>query len=275
MQVDFMIIGAQKCGTTTLFNILNSHPLIVGCSHKEPHFFSKSDNWRRDINQYQNLFPKTEGSLYFEASTSYTFYPLKNLSIWDDIFDYNPNTKFIYIVRNPIDRVVSAYMHSYERGFTNLSIVEALKNERAYIDRTRYYTQISPYIKKFGRSNVLLIDFEDLVRQKKVALEQISNFLSVDVKQFKDINQTHLNVSVGGHKKHHKFDSLSLPLKAIRKFSPPLWDKITDNSKRSFSGKPTLNPELREMIINMLELEILEMQKLMQKDLGKWMLLEK
>lgn len=152
-----MIIGAQKCGTTTLFNILNDHPSISGCTEKEPHYFSTTKNWRNDLNLYHMLFKEKEGTLNFEASTTYTFYPLRNLHIWDDIFDYNPNMKFIYIVRNPVDRIVSSYMHNYERGYIDLDIEEALIKERLLIELTRYYTQISPYIKKFGRDKIWLL----------------------------------------------------------------------------------------------------------------------
>lgn len=271
MKVNFMIIGAQKCGTTTLFKILKNHPSMIGCAPKEPHFFSTTKDWSSDLTQYHSLFKEKEGVLYFEASTTYTFYPLRNLRIWDDIFDYNPNMKFIYIVRNPIDRIVSSYMHTYERGYTDLGIEEALIEERIYIELTRYYTQIFPYIRKFGRDNILIIDFEDLIYKKEIVLEQLSEFLLVDIEKFRELEQTHSNISVGGNKMHHKFDSPSLQLRAIRKFLPPLWNRIRDNSKRGFPEKPVLSFELKEMIINMLELEIKGLQELMQKDLGEWL----
>jgi len=234
-----------------------------------------SSDWKSEVTGYHRLFKKEEGVQYFEASTTYTFYPLRNLRIWDDIFDYNPNMKFIYIVRNPIDRIVSSYMHNYERGYTDRKIEEALIKERIYIELTRYCTQISPYIRKFGRNNVLIIDFEDLIYQTKAVLEVVSEFLCVDVNKFRNVGQAHSNISVGGHKKHHKFDVPSLPLKVIQKFFPSIWNKITDNSRRGFSEKPVLSTEFKEMIINMLELEISGLHKLMGKDLGKWMLVEK
>ena len=166
-------------------------------------------------------------------------------------------------------------MHTYERGYTDLNIEEALIEDRLYIELTRYYTQISPYIMTFGRDNVLIIDFDDLVYKTKEVLEQVSEFLPVDVEKFYYFEQMHSNVSIGGVKKHFKFDSPSMPLRVVRKFLPSFWNKITDNSKRGFTEKPVLGTDLREMMINMLELEIKELQRLMKKDLGKWMKVEK
>ena len=275
MKVNFMLIGGQKCGTTTLFDILNSHPLIVGCSVKEPNFFSKSNNWKQKETLYHTLFKKQTDAIFFEASTSYTAYPLNNLHISDDIFEYNSDMKFIYIVRNPIERIVSSYMHTFLRGYTNLCIEDALVKSRLYIDMTRYYTQIYPYIRKFGRNSVLIIDFDDLFSNTIEAIKNISEFLCIDFKKFPDnVYKIHSNISIGSRRKHYKFDSPSFILKVIKDHFPSFWNKITDNSKRSFKEKPELKHEQKEMIINLLRLEIIEMQKLMNKDLSKWMLVE-
>ncbi|RBI66254.1 hypothetical protein DQ400_14480 [Vreelandella sulfidaeris] len=275
MKVDFMIIGAQKCGTTTLFDILNSHPSVNGCRPKEPHFFSSSKNWKNELQKYHNHFSKEEDMLHLEASTTYTFYPLRNLRIWKDIYDYNPNTKFIYLVRRPIDRIISSYMHRYEKGYTDLKIEEAIIKDRLYLDVTRYYTQISPYIRQFGRERVLIIDFDDFISHRQSVIDKISEFLSIDVSEFADYEEAKSNVSVGGQKKHYKFDSPSVPQRIIRKFFPPLWRMITDNSSRAFLKKPVLSIEFQEMILNMLELEVRELAILMDKDLSDWVVINK
>jgi hypothetical protein len=287
MQVDFMIIGAQKCGTSTLFRILKSHPFLVGSRRKETNFFSLSTDWRKGLPEYERLFEPKEGALYFEASPTYTFYPgghfsdvleekypIRNYRVWADIFDYNPKMKFIYLVRNPRDRIVSSYMHHYERGFIDMGIDDAIRRDRGFIDVSRYYTQISPYIRTFGAENVLIVDFEDLVRSRDAVLQKISKFLAIDFEAFSNYQEVHSNRSIGRTKRHHKLDNPSLLQRAIRKFLPTLWKKLKDNSKRSFGSKPTLTPESEEMIINMLELDVRELQGLMKKDLGAWMSLE-
>ncbi len=276
MLVDFMIIGAQKCATTTLFHILDSHPSIIGSRPKETNFFSMSPKWKDEIDLYLSMFEQKSGQnpLYFEASPTYTYYPRRNLNIWDDIFDYNPRMKFIYLVRNPIDRIVSSYMHSYERGYIDEDIDTAIRSDREFIDVTRYYTQISPYVKKFGSDSVHIITFEEFVRSKQQTLQRVSDFLGIEFSKFADYEGLHTNISVGGQKKHHKFDRISIPSRLVRKFLPSVWDKVTDNSGRGFDEKPVLNSETRKMILNLLEIEIRALQDLIRKDLTDWLKLE-
>lgn len=270
MKVDFMIIGAQKCGTSTLAEILSGHPSIVSCKKKEPHFFSSCSDWRAELDEYEELFDATEGSLLFEASTTYTFSPLRNVEIWQDIYEYNPEMKFLYLVRNPLDRIVSNYMHMYERGYTDLSIEESVKKNRVYIDVSRYATQIRPFISRFGRENVLLLHFEEFVERRDAVLQRVANFLKIDFDQFGTFSDVHANRSVGGGKRHHRYDDPSLPLRVLRKLAPPLWERLIRPPDRKFATRPSLPPPYKRMILNQLELDISELERLLGKNLNSW-----
>jgi hypothetical protein len=277
-----MIIGAQKCGTTSLFSILNSHPAIVGSEPKELNFFSVSRDWRRDLANYEKHFKIGKNKIYFEASPTYTFlpggysqgawdkkYPIRNFRVWDDIYDYNPDMKLIYLVRHPIDRIISSYVHHYNRGFTNLGIEEAILKDRLFIDVTRYYTQINPYIKKFGRNNVLLIDFDDFVHSRKVVLQKVSDFIGIDFNLFAGYENTHFNASSKKEWRHHKLDRFDLAMRAARKIAPSLYYRFLGKPGIS---KPRLSLEFQAMIKNMLAVEIKALEILMDKDLSHWIL---
>lgn len=271
MTVDFMIVGAQKCGTTTLYDILNAHPSIVGSQPKEPHFFSTASDWRRELPNYHRCFDFKPGKLHFEASTSYTFYPYRRLRIWEDIYDYNPQIRFIYLVRRPIDRILSAYMHAYERGVTDLPVDEAVLKDRMYVDATRYYSQIAPFIRRFGADRVLVVDFDDLNDCRADVVRRLAGFLGVDAGGFRGYDQVHANRSIGGNKQHHRYDRLPLPMRAMRRLLPAVWQRFTDNSARSFRAKPAMSEACAESVIEWLRLDVAALEGLLGKDLGHWL----
>ena len=275
-----MIIGSQKCGTSTLFDILNGHPKLIGCSEKEPDFFSDSPDWKSNLDDYEALFPaSSKDSLFFEGSTSYTFYPFNNLDIWESIYKYNPNMKFIYLVRRPVDRIISSYMHNYERGYTSSSFADALIKERFYIDTTRYATQINPFINRFGKDNILIIDFDDLNRSRSNVLREISRLLNVDFDGFQDYENSHSNISVGGVKPNYRLDGLVNILRKISSLFPEKTQLkfragaryFLKKGKRSFSEKPKMSSEQVSIVNNMLDLEIRSLEKITGKDFSHFL----
>lgn len=271
MQVGFMVVGAQKCATRSLCRILATHPDIEGSRPGEPHFFSKSPDWRADIATYEQMFEHAPpGALKFEGSTTYTFYPHCNLEIWEDLYDYNPYLKIIYLVRDPLERVTSAYMHLYERGYLECGFEQALQIHPLILNVTRYATQIKPYIERFGRDNVRILFFEDFVRDPAFVMRQVAGFLGVDVKGFRGVGQTHRNPSVGGAKRHHRYDAPGMLLRRISRYAPWMWQRITDNTDRAFTTKPLLSPAFKRMVLRMLDSEIEELQEITKRDLSHW-----
>lgn len=264
-----MIIGAGKSGTTSLFSLLDQHPDLVGAKNKEPHFFSTHPNWREAIAEYKNQYEVKEGALYFEGSTTYSFFPHRNLTVWDDIYEYNPEMKFIYMVRNPIDRFISHYMHSYERGFLDNTLTDNLMN-REILDVTRYATQVLPYIEKFGRENVLLLDFDDFKKNPENILRQVCDFVGVNVEGFSSLDMNPKNTSLSNARRHHKYDHPPFYMKVLYRIARPLWEKIVDNSSRSFEKKPEFSLEERKTLLHLLRPDIKMLENLMDKKFDHW-----
>ena len=270
MKPDFLILGAQKSGTTTLFDILNRHPALEGSRPKEPHFFSNNPDWRSKLPEYEALFSNEPNKLRFEGSTTYTFFPHRNLRLWEDLYEYNPRLKFLYLVREPLARITSAYMHMYERGFLDLPIDEALIREPLLLDVTRYHTQIAPFIERFGRDRVLILDFEDFNKHRRMVMDRIADFLGVDPGQFGDVDEVRSNISIGGHRPHFKYDRPSLPLRVIRGLLPGLWWRLTNNASRKFQSRPQLSPAHRQAALRLLTPEIDALAAVMGKNLDHW-----
>ena len=182
-KVDFMIIGAQKSATTTLFDILQKHPNLCACKRKEPEFFSHQKNWKANVEDYEALFDKKQGQLAFEASTAYTSHP----TLWKELYEYNPNLKFIYILRSPVDRIISAHRYLYRRGYAKNRNLNAFLKEGGYhVNLSKYYFQIKPYLDLFGNDRVKIVLFEEFSKDPQRVVGEILDFLGVkEVLDFK------------------------------------------------------------------------------------------
>ncbi|GAA0224891.1 sulfotransferase [Methylophaga marina] len=278
MKVDFMIIGAQKCATTTLFDILNKHPQLEGCAEKEPGFFAKK-NWQSSLNSYHQLYKERDGAIYFEASTQYTFYPhIDNKNLIADLYQYNPNLKFIYLVRSPIDRIISSYIHGYQREFIKKDINQELMNNPFFIDISMYATQIRPYIKMFQRENVLVIDFDDFTSDQYKVVNQVCQFLNIELETSMLTQNQHSNKSLGNVKLKKQYTKT---FNLLKKMSHSLPSSINDILKRTirdsglFTGekitkKPSLTPETISFIQEQLRSDIDELEDIMGRSLASW-----
>jgi hypothetical protein len=181
--VGALVLGVQKCGTTTLANWLAQNPGVTFCSQKEPDFFSRNEDWKAKLAEYHQLFSSdtkdNRKKLWIEASTSYSWF-LEFPQVADRLFEYNPNLKFIYIVREPISRIVSHYKHNFLKGHTRKVFSEAVIGEPEFLAHSCYETQIRPFLNRFKRENFLFLQFEDLVTKEEDVLNRIFNFLDLE-----------------------------------------------------------------------------------------------
>ncbi|MEQ9287565.1 MAG: sulfotransferase domain-containing protein [Cyclobacteriaceae bacterium] len=174
----FIIVGSMKCGTTSLAHYLDQHPEISMSLVKEPNFFT-DENFDKGIDWYISRFP--ENSLIKgEASTSYTKYPVFS-DVPERINEVLPDVKIIYLVKDPIDRIISHLKHNYlcgreERGID--SIFRDLNNN--YVIPSMYHMQIRQYLKYFKRENIFVIPLERFEQKSNSYLKRLFGFLEVD-----------------------------------------------------------------------------------------------
>lgn len=223
------------------------------------------------MGRYHEKFEWGEAEMHFEKSTSYTFYPHRNLKIWEDIYSYNENMDIIYIIRDPLERFRSAYAHTYERGYYDGNIIEAVVDLPLLMDASRYASQIYPFIRRFGRDQVLLLFLEDLRERPSSVIQKLAGFLEVNPGGF-DENGTEVqaNQSEDGGRLHHKYDDPGLLLRGVRRLLPSMYERITDNSHRALEEKPSLPKEYERAIRYMLRSEIDEIEALTGRDLDHW-----
>lgn len=170
-----LIIGAMKCGTTSLFEWLSRHPKICPACVKEPEYFSRNQDHRIPVDAYDDLFrsnPQT--TLWLEASTGYTKYP-EEQGIAERMRQVLEKPKFIYLVRNPFDRIESHFNHlQYQLNEHNTDICSGI-----YLDFSRYATQLAPFAKTFGKESILVIELNDLQEHPWDVLDRCYNFLEI------------------------------------------------------------------------------------------------
>lgn len=198
---NLFLIGASKCGTTSVWNMLNEHPDIFMCKPKEPNFFSFSD-YEKNMSKYLSLFKNSKKEIILgEASTIYsetTIIP----QIAERLYKFNSEAKIIYIIRNPFTRIKSAWIQTRSSGhhLTNKysrstdskvgkmpnALKKAIISYPPFIESSRYKTHIENYLKFFEEKNLLVLFYEDLENNPVKFINEIFQFLNV--KMTKEIN---------------------------------------------------------------------------------------
>ena len=157
-----LIIGAMKCGTTSLYNYLATHPEIAPCVTKEPNFFVNPRLWRQGPAHYRGMWPAYDPDrhrLALEASGNYTKFPMRR-KVPRRMARLGAAYKFLYIVRDPIDRIESHLAHSIAHGRVEggraFDLVEGPLAVSCYGRQLRQFTRVFP------RESLLVLDFDDL-----------------------------------------------------------------------------------------------------------------
>jgi hypothetical protein len=178
---DFIIIGAMKCATSTLHDQLARIDGVSMSEPKEPNFFSDQEHWDKGLDWYESLFAQMpQGDLRGESSTHYTKLPTYPACA-ARLSEHVPDAKLIYIMRDPIDRIVSQYIHEWSQHVIaeDCPIDRAVRELPALVDYSRYAMQLAPYIERYGRGQVLPVFFERLMREPQREFERVGRFLGI------------------------------------------------------------------------------------------------
>jgi hypothetical protein len=174
---DFIIIGAMKSATSSLHVQLASHPGIFVSEPKEPNFFSDDDQYRRGADWYLSLFADArEGDLCGESSTHYAKLPDYPETI-PRMKALLPDVRLIYVMRHPVDRLISHYIHQWTENVIRCDINDALDRYPELINYSRYSYQLEPYFEVYGKLSVLPVFFAAVKQQPQRELERIARFI--------------------------------------------------------------------------------------------------
>ena len=174
---DYIIIGAMKCATSTLAVQLGGQKGIFMTSPKEPNYFSDDAIFAKGAEWYASLFASAApGDIKGEASTHYTKRPELDQTLARMVPAVG-DVKLIYMIRNPMVRLVSHYIHEWSEGRLSGSLEAAIDTYTPLIDYGRYGWQITPFIEAFGTEPILLTSLERLTADPETELSRIARHI--------------------------------------------------------------------------------------------------
>jgi hypothetical protein len=188
---NLFMIGAEKAGTTSLFELLSQHPDVFFSRWKEPNFFIRPRGESHSLAQYESLFSSAAGySIVAEASTTYSKCQT-HPGTASRIAEYAPDARIIYIVRNPLQRVESQWLQRRSVSIaTPRTFSVAVREDPVLLDASLYWRNLSAYRDHFHDSQILLLFLEDMKADPQATLETCFKFLQLNIDvALKDINR--------------------------------------------------------------------------------------
>lgn len=294
---DFIIPGASKSGTTTLFHFLSSHQNIFIPESKELHFFDRNTNYNQGISEYERQFsPADDEHVAGEITPSYFYaniiyeYRSHDGYRWNPvedvparIYEHYPNLKIILTLRNPITRAHSQFQKNYRQGRERSnSFTEALQAEltgkrqpeshpSCWLYRNMYTDHIGRWFDLFDRDQILVIIFEEWVEDTVASLNEICDFLEIAPRQSWPQPDTKKNtggqprmVALNRFYQDHIRDTL-LGQKLREAGVTHVFDTIN-----SSDGYPELSGEARHLLSGKFEPMVDELEAILDHDLDVW-----
>lgn len=273
IQPNFFVIGAAKCGTTSLCSLLSQHPEIFFSPDKEPRFFSHDGNYEKGPRFYEASFADADKEKCIgEGSTTYSESWLNRAEkSASRIYDYCPEAKIIYCVRSPLEQIESKWLDflvSIDSGLQSRELIRAkvleitgdfnidIKRNPDFINTANYLKQLRTYRKYFKPENIEIVFFEDFKIRPSLVMERVCDFLGVSSEFiFKDPKRTRnksseKGLSTGFGKVMRSFPGYGIVAKnspeGIRRIISPF-------TKKKFAQRPVWNNALREQAINILK----------------------
>lgn len=300
---NFLIIGAGKSGTTSLYYYLKQHPQLFMSEVKEPNFFALEGKkllmaeedkdeinffpWAvTDLAGYQNLFRNAKpGYLKGESSTMYLYMDQAP----EKIKSYVPEVKMIGIFRQPAERLYSRYLHLARDNRMSAEDLKQVFDKSSLwwkrndlVQEGFYFRHLSRYYDLFPKENIKVFLYEDLIKSPAETIKSIYSFLGVETDFMPD---TKMKFNESGIIKNKLYDRLvgrnSLIKNAIKKTLPGIFQKakssyaiknIVNKLRKANLERPPFDPAMKKRITDEIYKEdILKFQNLIQRDLEHWL----
>ena len=269
---NLVVIGGLKCGTTSLHHYLNLHPEIAMSRPKELNFFVRELNWALGPDWYASHFDR-DAPVRGESSPHYTNLP-RFAGVAERMRELlGSEARVIYMVRDPIDRMLSHYLHNVGGGYEQRPLEEALADAgSAYFARSRYAMQLTPYLDAFGNERVHVVAREELGAERDATMRGVFEFCGVEPSfrsdQFDRQWETGSGKGSGGFRLMDR--AVRLPgLRAVDRNFDRLpeslrWlaERVVHEPQTGAAPKPVLAAQLRERLQGLLADDIVRLERI-------------
>jgi hypothetical protein len=274
---NLIVIGGLKCGTTSLHHYLNLHPAIEMSRPKELNFFVAELNWPLGAGWYSGHF-SAEARVRGETSPHYTNRP-RFEGVAERMRETIPDARLVYMVRDPIDRMLSHYLHNAGGGYDDRPLELALADERsAYIDRSRYAYQLEPYLEAFGAERIRIVAREELKSERAATMRRLFEFLEVDAAFTSDQFQREWETgsAKGGGRFRLMDRAVRLPgLRSLDRNFDRLperlrWvvERLVHDPESGAASKPELSPGLRARLVELFRDDVAALERIAGRSFG-------
>jgi hypothetical protein len=286
---NFLVIGAARSGTTSLYYYLKQHPQVYMCPIKEPSFFafegeSLAPTHRpsivTNIKVYQKLFLDVSNETAIgDVSPAYLHVPKAP----ERIKHYVPDARLCAILRDPVERAYSAHLgHVADRGYPLASFAQAPERFRqgtlvqdGYIRRGFYHSHLRRYFDRFDRARIRVYLYKDFRDHPLDILRDICQFLGIEREFAPDMSVRYGTTGIPRSKLLRKlligWRELSPIRIARRPFVPIALRRVLFGLKNANTAKPLLPPDVRRQWIELYREDIMQLQELLQRDLSAWL----
>lgn len=292
---NFFLVGAAKSGTTSLARYLNQHPDVFIPEFKEPKYFSAPDKRFphrgplddvvdaqivRDFDSYLRLFSGAANvKVRGDASIDYLFYEKVPARIHALI----PHAKILIVLRNPVERAFSSYVHMVRDGRENLSFEDAIAAEVTrrndnweffwqYVELGMYFQQVKRYLDIFGKEQVLILLYDQLVTEPLEFCRTIFSFFDVDTTYQVDVSQKYNVSGVPANRLlYNLFNRKNILKSLLRNIIPGNIRKTMKGRFSRLDKKIIINATTRCELLNLYTLDIMRLEELIEIDLHAWL----
>ena len=276
---NLIIIGGLKCGTTSIHHYLGLHPEIQMSKPKELNFFVGELNWDLGLDWYRGRFDD-RFPVRGESSPHYSNLP-RYPGVAERIREHVPDAKLLYMVRDPISRILSHWRHATGAGYEMRAMEDVLSREdQTYVTRSMYWRQLQPYIELFDRSQIVTITQEELQADREGTMRKAFGYVGVDQDFTSEQFEREWEKSTAKESEQYQLMEKLIKLPGFRAFDRNFdrlpermrWmvEKVVHDPDAPSAPKPELPDPIRDRLLSLFGEDVRQLQQFAGRGFAGW-----